>query len=340
MAKAHTPFPIQGKLGQYIFKVQNGQQHIQLAPTEFNPKKHGPAYFLNKDEFAGAAKIAHNIYKFIKPDKFHQHKPEKNVDKLGPIFRPYCQNYLTAQLKKNADLENKSRTKNGFWYASEFTFYDAVKAFQGLDLSKEEAPSNHVQMMPLGPQHNPTAIKVTGLELAARAIDKHGNAKLEFRFHIRQSCILELKYDKETRKWFNPASPSKPWDEKQKCYHSPPSGWIPVEIIPEEFTIPIPSNQWQEDDKYLTAIMIEWREIRTVGRRITRLHDQGIVKIAALHAPAEAWTDMRVLRPEPAQDAQGTLQIAPSIDPERDPKAYLEHALAMLHQPPHVIPPS
>jgi hypothetical protein len=298
MARAETPYPIHGKIGNLIYKVRDGKQIVHEAKGTVNPKKIGPAYHLNKDEFAGAAQVAHAIYRHIKPDKFHQRKPQANLDKLGPIMRPYPQNYITAQLKKSAQYELKRKARR-FHFADEFCFLDAVKALRGLDLSKEGAPSGHVSMTPIGPQHNPTAIKITGLDYAARAITAHGNAKLECRFHIRQCRVTELDYIPETREWEtrklpqpNPLQRHSP----TQSHRSHPSLWIPVEIIPKEgITLPLEAlnaywdAQKPEGAKYLTSVAIEWREIKTVGRRVKRLHDQGIVRIASLHAPLEDW---------------------------------------------------
>ncbi len=336
MAKAQTPHPLRGKIGKLIFKVQGGKQLVYQANSE-RKKSPNRAYNLNIDEFAGAAKIGQSIHRFIKPDKFKQRNPAANADKLGPIFRPYAQNYLIGRLKKYADLERKRhyQKQGGVCYATEFRFYDVIKALQGLDLSREGAPSGHLSMVPIGPQHNPTAIHIEGLQHAARAMDTHGQAVLECRFHIRQCEIMELDYDPDERTWHRPQGAANKLVGQQKCYKSQPTDWIPVEIIPRAgITLPLSQKKWLPDDRYLTAIMIEWREVRTIGRRSIRHHQYGIARIAALHAPATAWLQPsnRTLPDALEMPAPPRKERKPRIDPKTDPQAYLAQALGKLHE--------
>lgn len=333
MATAHAPFLLKGKILNLVFRVRDGKQIVQAAPREPTRHKHGPAYTLNKDEFAAAAMIAQSVYRHIRHDVFDQRKPHTNHHKLGPIFRPYAQNHLTARLKLKADLEGKRRHKSGYHYATQFRFIDAVNALKGFDLSNPGSPSGFVGMIPIGPQHSPTAIKVMGLQDAAQAIARHGNARMELRFHIRQSRVMELNYDRDTRAWDEPQGQSRPVCAQNKSHCSKPTDWIPAEIIPSQgFTLPLPQGIWAEDEKYLTAVMVEWREVRTIGRRTVRLHKQGIVRIAALHAPVEAWArpEAHPQDPQPPKPRPPRRQ-APRIDPLQEPEAYIRQALAKLH---------
>ena len=348
MAKALPPFPIHGKIANLTFTVRNDKQFVQASPGPRNLKRAGEAYFRNIDEFAGAAKVAQEIYRYIKPQAFDPREKSENLQKLGPVCRPYTQNYLTAQIKRKADKENKRRTKVGLWYAKEITFFDAVNALRGLDLSNESAPSGHLGMTPIGPQHNPTAIRLTGLQHAANAIGIHGNAQLEFRIFIHQSRVPELEYDRADRQWHKRQDPEGRSTSNRRSYHSQPTAWIPVDIVPKEgLHLPLPTGIWKEDDKYLTAVFCEWREIRTVGRRCKRLHDKGIARIAALHGPAADWTDnTRQLREPDPNHGRMSIPPSPKMDPRQNPEAYLAEALAMLHpartpkSPPPTSPPT
>jgi hypothetical protein len=62
MAKASTPHPIRGKIGNFIYTVRNGKQFVHEAPKEYIFRQGTPAHGLNRREFAGAAKIACEIY--------------------------------------------------------------------------------------------------------------------------------------------------------------------------------------------------------------------------------------------------------------------------------------
>jgi hypothetical protein len=377
MAKAKGPSLLSGKIQGLVYKVRNDQQIVQQAPREYKYKGHGPAYTLNKDEFAGAAKLAQSIYRRIKAGGFSKGRTGNKHHKLGPIFRPYSQNYLTAQIKQKADLEGKRHYHNGFHYATEIRFYDLVRALKGLDLSNLDAPSGHVSFTPLGPQHNPTAIKVMGLQDAANNIHRHGNARLEVRFHIRQCEITELAYDCETREWnpiesdlpvaptsksriTGPSHASEPSSQKgksvqnaaddrhqlasssKKAHASQPTDWIPVEILPEQgITLPIPKDRWLSSDMYLTTVMVEWRQIKPVTRTAERLHKQGIVRIAALHGPEEAWQRPanRITPPPKVPKTPRPKTTTLRIDPYQDPEAFLAQAVAKLDpdSPPEAV---
>jgi hypothetical protein len=330
MARATTPHPIHGKIGNLIYRVRNGKQFVHEAPATYVFRQGTPAHGLNRQEFGAAAKIASDIYRNI--------KPRRDPEKLGPIFAPYPQNILTAKLKLGADTERK-RTFKDYSYADEFCFRDTARSLMGLDLSHARpqqspgrcAPAECVHMQPLGPQHNPTSIKVTGLDQAAAVIDAHGNARLEFRFQIRQTRVLELKYHKEENKWMpkeDDPSNSNTHHAHKVLAHSQPTDWIPVEIIPNQgFTLPIP--KWAPDAKYATVVMIEWREIRAVGHRIKPLHDHGIVRIVSFHAPAEAWlSPHKTIAPTaaPSHTAHEAMPFTLPIDPE----AFIKAAMRKL----------
>jgi hypothetical protein len=327
MAKAKGPTLLHGKIQSLIFRVRNGQQEVYFAPGDYDFSKAGMAYHLNKREFAAAAHIAQDIHRSLRRKRF---------DELGPIFCPYPQNRITAALKKGADHDHKKQKKQRFHYAHAFTFRDTARALQGLDLSRKTAPTNHVEMIPLGPLHCPTHIKIRGLEKAAEAIQIAGNARLEFRIHIHQSRIKELQYHEEDKKWL-PLQHIR--SDSQIQHRTPPSDWVPTQFIPAQgITLPIP--QWEQRDKYLTTILIEWREIRTVGHKIITKHEMGIVRIAATHGPAEAYQDATPNqhhgpKNHPWNEERGIRSSENTALPtdnwqDMDPEAYLKAALEKL----------
>ncbi|MEY3442535.1 MAG: hypothetical protein RLZZ519_816 [Bacteroidota bacterium] len=340
MAKATTPHPIQGKIGNLIYTVRNGKQFVHEAPKEYVFRQGTPAHGLNRREFAGAAKIACEIYNALKPEKPRKWQASNPADAPGPIFKAYSQNHLTGLLKKASEAESKRKHKF-YHFADRFLFRDAAKALTGLDLSRETAQASHVKMIATGPQHNPTAIRILGLAKAAEKIRVHGNARLEFRFHIRQTSFVERFYSESHSAWVTrpelEGQPPKTNESKRKS--TEPSGWIPVDIIPNEgFSLDLPT--WEPDATYFTAILIEWREVRNVGNKTVRHHSQGIVRIVCAHAPAEAWEEKDLSQPFEHKTTKhhaapmGILKrtARPRFNPRIDPKAYIAAALAKMRQ--------
>jgi hypothetical protein len=383
MAKAKGPTQLRGNLQSLTFRVRNGQQEVYPRPGDYDFSKAGPAYHWNKREFAAAARIAQAIHRSISRKRF---------DELGPIFCPYPQNSITAALKLGADLHRKPcrklRRKPYFHYATTFTFKDAAAALQGLDLSKKTAPTQYVEMIPLGPRHSPTHLQINGLERAAEAVPCEGNARLEFRIHIRQSRIKELQYCEDQEKWLprseetvvadgfakqyaaprkhrtsqiqtpqttthassslsslaaslSPLAASPPplapqsTTQPRTSHATPPTDWIPVQFIPAQgITLPIP--QWEETDRYLTVVLIEWREIRTVGHKVHTKHDMGIVRIATLHGPAEAYQDTTPNHHHGPKNHPWNLAADEPLPTDKwqqmDPEAYLAAALEKLKE--------
>ncbi len=283
MARSKSPIQIQGRVHNLLFRLIDGQQYVQMAPNndgQHKKRKKDPERYLrylrNAAEFAGASKIACDIYRHIRTNK---------NDPTSGLLRPYAHNRMIARLKEAGDFHKKDGIQ-GRHYAQAYSLFDVQKALKGLDLSHDAAPTSHVRMVPIGPQHNPDAIRVLGLEHAADAIGANGNASLEFRFRISQAQVDEIVLDQHGE-WI---LAKKPEDITQQNSIDPsrsyPSGWIPTEIIPAEgFLLALPR---QEDGaKYITAIHVEWREHKTVGRRILYHRKKAIVQIAAVHGPAE-----------------------------------------------------
>jgi hypothetical protein len=340
MARAHSPYLLRGKIFNHIFRVRDGKQQVYLAPfpTKRNNATFGrpenKAYLQNIEEFAAASSIDSEIYRSL-----NIHDPGlKDPNAVGPIFRPYSHNILAARLKKYADYVHKLKCQAanprnpGKGFARKFLIRDGARAFQDLDLSHDDAPTQRIQMQALGPQHNPNAIKIKGLQSAAAVLLAHGNARIEFRIHIRQSRFQEKVYNEVEKRWADLQIDTQQYPDADKHRDTiPPSNWIPTEIIPQDgITIDIP--QWTPIEKYVTAILIEWREIRTVGRKIKALHTMGIVRIVAVHAPAESW-----IEPDADQIPKWEallLNAFPSAEPaqgwEQDPQGYLRSALQSL----------
>ncbi|MBP6640758.1 MAG: hypothetical protein KA293_10720 [Bacteroidia bacterium] len=279
MAKAHGPILLSGKLQNLIFRVRDNKNIVHLAPDRIQVKNATQRYHDNRMEFGGAAKMAGQIYAGLQasgPD-----------DPLGPIFRAYPQNLLTSRIRRAPNRNKVHIVGEQLPYVDKFQFCDIAPALKGLDLSGPEAPSAKVHITPMGPQHNPTAIKITGLQNAANAIPVHGNARLEFRLHIRQTEIKDIFFNAILKQWQRQDVKTRNSSSIQTKW-SDPSDWIPIEFFPKEgITLPIPAVD--ETRNHLTAIFIEWREIRKVGRRMIQHHKHGIVRIAALHAPREAY---------------------------------------------------
>jgi hypothetical protein len=347
MAKAHGPILLSGKLQNLIFRVRDNKNIVHLAPDKIQVKHATQRYYDNRMEFGGAAKMAAQIYAGLQasgPD-----------DPLGPIFRAYPQNLLTSRIRRAPNRNKVHIVGEQIPYVDKFSFADVAPALKGLDLSNPEAPSAKVHLTPIGPQHNPTAIKITGLTNAADAIPVLGNARLEFRLHIRQTEIKDIFYNAILQQWQRQDVQTRNSSSVQRNW-SDPSDWIPIEFFPKEgITLPLPTPDASRN--HLTAIFIEWREIRTVGRRTIQHHKHGIVRIAALNAPLEAYrhSERRSL-PRAQRGDESVSQLHPYGHSERseesaitvthhaipnpkhlrfqppckDPKQYLEAALAKL----------
>jgi hypothetical protein len=343
MARATSPVLLHGKLGDMIFKVINGKQFAYKAPEESRHNKLMKGgdfydnYRRNQLELGGASVIACEIYMYL---KFGQEAD------LTPIFRPYSHNIISGRLKTNADHDRKRRT-NHTVFANQFSVADAKRALTGLDLSHDESATDQVKMIALGPQHNPTSIQLLGLERAAEAIKVLGNARLEFRIHLRQTNCRESVVNANRNGWDEVVRLPEgvTHDARQNTFvdqdgnnlgayfpyfkfFEKASEWIPANIIPKEgFTLNLPEHQPQQT--FTTAVMIEWREQRTVGRRIVKHHKMGIARIVAVHGPADAFpppTETPARVPFPWEIDKPLLEI----DWEKDPKAYLSAALGGL----------
>jgi hypothetical protein len=338
MGKAIGTHLFSGRLYQFIYKVREGKQYVSAAPERKKEHRRRMAqinscynYRQNLKEFGGASKVASEIFTDIRLGIGAKH---------GPILKPYAFNNLSAALKNGGDHRPDSHQR-GRPYFSEFTILDGAKALRGFDFSHPDAPTTAVKMRALGPQHNPDAIHVSGLEAAATAIRTHGNADIEFRFRIVQTRFQERVYDETFQMWqtWESCNGMKDPHPFQRFHFSKPSGWIPTEIIPQEgITIPLPERP--EGEKYLTTIVIEWREHRTVGRRLIYHRKKAIVRIVSAHAPAEAMTrtqdsNPNTKTPHPAHNPYNIAPIPPIVirDPkrwQRDPKADLKEALGRL----------
>jgi hypothetical protein len=346
MARAHSPNGLlRGKIGNQIYRVVNGKQVVSMAPPPWQLKRkhkrrmrHTSKYLIyqqNIHSFTGASKTIAEIYNDIRifPDS-----------EVGHIMRPYPQNHLLAQLKLTAGERIGE-------HATEYTARDIQRALSGLDLSKDSAPAKAVQMIPIGPHHNPTAIKILGLEKAANLIPMHGNARLEIRFFIRQAMFSERRFDANTKTW---STKNVTDDKNSPCYNATlknfdePSDWIPTEFIPSEgFTLDLPT--YENDLTFITTIYVEWREIRAVGRKVHRRHDVGIVRIASVHGPAAAFYAQGYTLALPKHNAlpagqfalpkrshqsllRPTKQVEVFLEIHRitDPQAFVKNALAKL----------
>ena len=326
MATAHGTHLLSGRLLNYIFKIRDGKQIVSLAPFKSDHERRlrerdrFPGYIDNQEEFIGANQIGCQLYNEL----------ECHASNAGaPILMPYAHNRLISAVKKSVRrIENP---KGGS--RATFRIQEAYHALKGLDLSHPDAPSNAVKFTPLGPQHNPEAIKIEGLKHAAPAITRHGNATVEFQIDIRQSRYKELVQHPDDRSWITlqQAQGEPELDKNERQYHSKPTGWLPIEIVPDQgITIPLPKRP--ENERYITTVVIQWRELRTVGRRIRIHRTKAIVKIVSVHAPANV---LNLKIPHPGHNPYNIKPISPIKVPDpnawrQDPQAYLKAALNNL----------
>ncbi|MFN8396982.1 MAG: hypothetical protein U0176_20315 [Bacteroidia bacterium] len=346
MARSRSPFPVSGKLDDVQFTVRNGKNFVHMAPSYRYRHQRCMAsprhdrYKLNLREFAIASRMGCLLYKQLVI------KNHTNPANPGPIFRPYSQNILTGRIKKAAANEKKhaERAQGKHWFADEIRTPDIALALRGLDLGRGESVSRQVVITTFGPSHNPTELKITGLPDAAKAITTAAGHRIECRIRIHQAGFNEQVWNPKLKQWQE--TPNLRPDGKvttQPQRHAP-SDWIPVEIIPEDgIRIPIP--QCDEGSKHITAVIIEWREHRGFGRRIVRLHDHGIVRIAAVHAPASAFKQAIDVThvPHTQHLIPATLaRLAPEPAWRTHPKEYLDKVLAPIRPkepaPPEPIP--
>lgn len=336
----NTSLPqLSGRLGNLLFTVRDGKNHVQMArdySDRHRQRMKNPrmdTYRLNIHEFAAASSIASEIYRGL---WLGDHGRDTTP---GPIYRAYPHNHLTAKIRAAGDHRNKERTRRrgkGTWFATSFTISDIAQGVKGLDLSKETAPAAAVRIQALGPAHNPTELRITGLPQAAAAIRTANDTLLECRIHLVQAQVTERHFDPDTNRWIeneNLDERGQPIMNENSC---PPSDWIPAHIIPAEgLKIPIP--ELHENSKHVTAILIEWRAHRDKGRRLVRLHDKGIVRIAAVHAPATAWQDTNETAKQPQSHhilpTPRTLNAPKKPDWRKSPKEYIQQAINKMRHP-------
>jgi hypothetical protein len=205
---------------------------------------------------------------------------------------------------------------------------DARAAFLGLDLSHPGAPARHVAITTRGPQHCPDAIHIAGLHEAAAKVPVRGNGRLELRIHVRQTAFSERKWSQSGKMW----TPRHQEEAPVGNAMNQPSAWIPVEALPSE-GIRIPLPRWQEDARYLTFVVIEWREVRTVGDRVVTHHGHAVARIVAVHGTAEDFAQADQAPPLPHPTHRGPHYphvIQPSTDWRKDPRAFIEEAIVNI----------
>jgi hypothetical protein len=325
MATAKSPTLLSGKIGTVIFRVRDGKQLAHLAPTAHEEEKFykrrlkHPLFRFNAMEFAGASRVAGQVYRQLLGGS------------VSPLVRPYAHNLLTKLLKATGDSHiREALPQRASHYAREYNLYDVWRAFQGLDLSHAGAPARQIRMTPVGPGHNPTAIRVSGVRDAARAIPIGGNARLEVRFHIHQVDFVGQAFSDTFQKWL----PTEPGQET-RCRRNGiirPSAWIPVQAMPQDdFVINLPGNP--NGDRIITAIAIEWREVRAVGDKEIEHPRQGIVRIAAVHGSAEDFTPRPytyIPPPDRTVPYGPETVFTPRNDWNHNPREFIEEAMGFM----------
>jgi hypothetical protein len=320
MAKAHSPHLLRGKIGNLIYRVRDGKQLVHLAPAphqeraRYKRRLQYQGFRLNIEQFAGASAIASHLYRELFSD-------------YTSLVRPYTHNRLTALLRKTGDGHTRTQVLPGDQvHAGAYRVYDAWKALQGQDLSHNGAPTKQVSMTPIGPQHNPTAVRITGLRDAARAIHTHGNARLEARIHVRQANFEEMAYDPVDKEW-RPLDPDYTPVKYRGCTFTRPSGWIPAEVLPKgDLNLPLPESP--DGDKFITAILIEWREVRAVDEKIIQHPKQAIARIVAVHGTPEDFTEPIHTRQRPDHPGdQDPEPFSPQNDWRKKPQEFLQEAI-------------
>jgi hypothetical protein len=320
MATAHTTHLLRGKIGNLVFRIRDGKQIVHLALSENKEKQllkrrmKRTAFRQNLQEFGGASKASAQIYRQVLQDINH-------------LLRPRAHNLVTSRLKKAADHHIKSTMgDNTYHYAREIRLHDVWKALDGLDLSHPGAPTAAVNMTPVGPRHNPTALQIQGLREAARRIPAHGNARLELRVHLRQTDFEELAYSEKHQKWL-PREPRRKAALHRGTSSTRPSEWIPAEAIPREgIRLDLPGGP--EGDQFVSVVVIEWREVRTVDGKVITHHKQAVARIAAVHGTAEDF----IQRPNP--NAREPEKAPPAWEPAHDwhadPQAFIKEAMTFI----------
>ncbi|MFN8393780.1 MAG: hypothetical protein U0176_03810 [Bacteroidia bacterium] len=351
MARNISALKVSGRLDDFQFSMRNGKNFVHMKRDYSKRHKfrmsapHCNQYRLNLQEFAAAAKIAAEIYR-----QFNVRSQQAfdataitrdNAHLPGPILRPYAHNLLTARIKAagSHQLKHHYRAAGSNHYAAKFTTPDIALALRGLDLSKDTAPAAAITISPLGPVHNPTELKITGITQAAHSLRTPQGIRLECRIHLCQAQFNERKYNPKLKQWETIPNLRPDGTRVPEPRPYTPSDWIPVEAIPEE-GIKLPIQPCDEGSKHLTIVFIEWREHRGFGRRIVRLHDRGIARIAAVHAPAAAFVqaEQHNQLPQSHHLIPGRLaDHAPASEWQTDPKKALLRALARI-QPWHCPP--
>ncbi|MFN8395353.1 MAG: hypothetical protein U0176_11980 [Bacteroidia bacterium] len=347
MAIAHTPFPISGRVGKMIMTIRNGKQFVHQAPgyagrhqkRMADPRLTG--YQHHTRAFGQASSLSTKIYRSIRP-----HRLEDGDENIGAQLIPYPQNRITTRIYQAgvAGTRAKISSTTSSFYATEYRIRDIAPYLRGMDLGLPEAPNSAITIQPLGPGHDPDAIRIRGIQEAAKTISIHGNSRIEFRVHIRRAEIQEMIWRQEYKRW-RPINDVHTRDKPASPRPMKPSAWIPVDILPPEgLRIPIPRDA--PEATIVTSVVIEWREIRPVGNKTIYHHRKGIVRIVACHAPAQAWTDGKPAAAH-LKDTHHHLPAAyRSPDPISEPKQIPipltpaeQIAQALAHMRPSSTPP-
>jgi hypothetical protein len=341
MARVQPPFPISGSIGDYTFATNGETTYMKMKNWLQGDRWHKDPAFKrareNAQTFGGAAKVGCRIYSALAGNRTN-----RKEGRSRKIYLPYSHNVITKRIHKHA--ERQGRTANAY------TFAAAWHALQGLDLSNKESQTNHITLQPLGPNHNPTHVKVGGLKEAARTIQQtlNGNGRLEVRLQLIHIAFPEITYNKEDKEW----TFTTPGSHLIKT--SPKSAWIPADYLPIEplrlslepvepvasrhraidsappaqFEILTPLDT-PKTTPTLIFLQIEWQEVRNTGTT-KHLNAQAIVRMAAMQCDEHTQRAIATQKPK-TQSPRPRKPVLTNMTPEQ----FLQKALkGLIDNPP------
>ena len=165
-----------------------------------------------------------------------------------------------------------------------------------------------LSLLPIGPSHQPTHLKVQGLRDIADNIQRNLNetSHLELRVQLKYISYPEVAYDPADKEWNFKTQGS------HLLHKSPKSDWIPTDFLPKELSLSLshstslsPCHSERREESHsnspvpvLIFLEIEFREVRANGKTKT-LPNQAIIRLAAMHYDENTAQEIANLKPAP-----------------------------------------
>ncbi|MFN8394475.1 MAG: hypothetical protein U0176_07370 [Bacteroidia bacterium] len=236
------PFPISGSVGDLTFYTVNGKTYARNKPgitrEKFltHPKLQRSRE--NAQNFGGASKLACAIYR------------DARGNQRGTAS-PYAHNQLIARICRGMNRRTRA--------VEEITFMDVAHLLRGIDLSRGQEASKRIAVTTIGPNHNPTSLRISDIPAAASLAQGRHPGRIE--------CRIQLNYIRFPQVALNDDAK---WDfqnqESLHLLHTIQSDWIPTEILPTNGLTSISSPIPLELPQAIRALRLALRELEVLSK--------------------------------------------------------------------------